>query len=108
MLGGFPGVGRGMLLLAWGEFSIGAEGVTIAFQPSANLAIVGMVICVFVGIAAGIVSGWQEHTCRLPLGQFLPCSACTSADPLARELASGTESASMVRRRSSLLRLPQS
>lgn len=58
-LGGFIGVGSGMLLLAWGGFSIGAEGVTIAFQPSFDLAMVGMLVCVIVGMAAGLVPGWQ-------------------------------------------------
>lgn len=59
VLGGFLGVGAGTLLLAWGGFSIGAEGVTIAFQPSVDLALVGMLVCVCVGLAAGVVPGWQ-------------------------------------------------
>lgn len=59
LAGGVIGIGAGMLLLAWGGFSIGAEGVTIAFQPSLDLALVGAAVCVGVGVLAGIVPGWQ-------------------------------------------------
>ena len=37
--------------------------LTIAFQPSLDLAVVGAVVCVGVGLLAGIVPGWQAaHT----------------------------------------------
>ncbi len=59
LAGGILGIGAGMLLLAWGGFSIGAEGVTIAFQPSLDLAVIGAAVCLAVGVLAGIVPGWQ-------------------------------------------------
>lgn len=57
--GGALGIGLGMLLLAWGSFAVGAEGVTIAFRPSLELATTGAVVSLVVGILAGIVPGWQ-------------------------------------------------
>lgn len=57
--GGLLGIGAGILLLALGGFAVGAEGVTIAFQPSVNIAVMGAVVSVVVGILAGIVPGWQ-------------------------------------------------
>ena len=59
LAGGVLGVGCGVLLLAWGSFAIGAEGVTIAFQPSLELTLAAAVVCVAVGLLAGIVPGWQ-------------------------------------------------
>jgi putative ABC transport system permease protein len=67
LAGGIFGIGAGMLLLAWGGFSIGAEGVTIAFQPSLDLALVGAVVCVAVGLLAGIVPGWQAARTEIVL-----------------------------------------
>jgi len=59
MAGGLLGIGAGMLLLAWGGFAVGAEGVTIAFRPSLQLAIIGAMVSAVVGILAGIAPGWQ-------------------------------------------------
>ena len=59
MLGGLLGVSSGMLLLAWGELAVGAEGVTIAFQPSVELAINGAMVAAVVGVLAGIIPGYQ-------------------------------------------------
>lgn len=59
MLGGLLGVSSGMLLLAWGELAVGAEGVTIAFQPSVELAISGAMVAAVVGVLAGIIPGYQ-------------------------------------------------
>ncbi len=59
LAGGFLGVGLAMLLLAWAEFSVGAEGVTIAFRPSVNLALSGAVVSAIVGVLAGVAPGWQ-------------------------------------------------
>ena len=67
LAGGAFGVGAGLLLLAWGGFSIGAEGVTIAFQPSLDLALIGAVVCVGVGLLAGIVPGWQAARTEIVL-----------------------------------------
>jgi putative ABC transport system permease protein len=57
--GGVLGIGVGTLLLYFGGFAIGAEGVTIAFQPSIHVATLGIGISVVVGILAGIIPGWQ-------------------------------------------------
>jgi len=58
-IGGLIGVGAGMFLLACGGFSIGAEGVTIAFQPSFDQGLWGVVVCILVGMIAGLVPGWH-------------------------------------------------
>ncbi|MBL8827014.1 MAG: ABC transporter permease [Planctomycetaceae bacterium] len=57
--GGALGIGIGMILLAWGGFSVGAEGVTIAFQPSLDMLVTGGAVSLVVGVLAGIVPGWQ-------------------------------------------------
>jgi putative ABC transport system permease protein len=57
--GGVLGIGAGTLLLFLGGFAIGAEGVTIAFQPSLQVAVIGVLISVVVGMLAGIIPGWQ-------------------------------------------------
>lgn len=59
LTGGFLGVGFGLLLLAWCGFAIGAEGVTIAFTPSWNLALSGAIVSIVVGMLAGIAPAWQ-------------------------------------------------
>jgi putative ABC transport system permease protein len=57
--GGLLGIGAGLGLLAWGGFAVGAEGVTIAFNPSLDLAISGAVVSLVVGVLAGLAPGWQ-------------------------------------------------
>ncbi len=59
LAGGLLGIGTGLALLAWGGFAVGAEGVTIAFRPSQELAITGAIVAAVVGLAAGIAPGWQ-------------------------------------------------
>jgi len=59
LAGGVLGVGSAMLLLAWAEFSVGAEGVTIAFRPSLGLALTGAAVSVIVGVLAGVAPGWH-------------------------------------------------
>lgn len=58
-VGGMFGIGVGMLFLAWGNFSIGAEGVTITFLPSLDQGLIGIAVCFIVGVLAGIIPGWQ-------------------------------------------------
>ena len=43
LAGGLLGIGAGLALLAWGGFAVGAEGVTIAFKPSLELAMTGAI-----------------------------------------------------------------
>lgn len=59
LAGGILGIGTGMILLLSTGLSIGAEGVTIAFQPSSDMAILGVIVCLCVGLFAGLVPGWQ-------------------------------------------------
>ncbi|MEQ8846817.1 ABC transporter permease [Botrimarina sp.] len=58
-LGGVLGVAASALLLAGAGMSIAAEGVTIAFEPSAMLALQGLLVAVAVGLVAGLAPGWQ-------------------------------------------------
>jgi putative ABC transport system permease protein len=59
LAGGLLGIGAGLALLAWGGFAVGAEGVTIAFKPSFDLAISGAIVSAVVGVLAGLIPGWQ-------------------------------------------------
>jgi putative ABC transport system permease protein len=59
LAGGLLGIGAGLALLAWGGFAVGAEGVTIAFKPSLDLAITGAIVSAVVGVLAGLIPGWQ-------------------------------------------------
>jgi putative ABC transport system permease protein len=57
--GGLLGVGAAMLVLQMSHLSLGAEAVTIAFQPSWRLAAIGFVVSIVVGILAGVAPGWH-------------------------------------------------
>lgn len=57
--GGVVGVCSAMIVLAMTHLSVGAEAVTIAFQPSWTLAMTGVVISAMVGIFAGLAPGWH-------------------------------------------------
>ena len=59
VFGGLVGIGAGLAILYWGGFAVGAEGVTIAFKPSVDLAVSGAVVSVVVGVLAGLAPGWQ-------------------------------------------------
>jgi putative ABC transport system permease protein len=59
VVGGLLGVGLGLALLAWSGFSIGTEGVTIAFRPSWDLAVTGTLVSIAVGLLAGLAPGYQ-------------------------------------------------
>jgi putative ABC transport system permease protein len=59
LAGGAIGVGAGLLLLTFGGFAVGAEGVTIAFRPSLNLVVTGGIVSLVVGVLAGLAPGWQ-------------------------------------------------
>jgi putative ABC transport system permease protein len=48
-----------MLVLQFSHLSVGAEAVTIAFQPSWRLAGAGMLVAAAVGVLAGIAPGWH-------------------------------------------------
>ncbi len=57
--GGLIGIGVGLGFLAFTGFSVAAEGVSIAFRPSTNLAAVGTIVSVSVGVLAGVIPGYQ-------------------------------------------------
>ncbi len=57
--GGVLGVGAAMLVLEVSHLSVGAEAVTIAFQPSWTLAVTGIIVSAIVGLLAGMAPGWQ-------------------------------------------------
>lgn len=59
LAGGVVGVGAAMLVLKASHLSVGAEAVTIAFQPSLRLAITGLLVSVVVGVLAGVAPGWH-------------------------------------------------
>jgi putative ABC transport system permease protein len=59
LAGGLVGVGAAMLVLQLSHLSVGAEAVTIAFQPSWRLAATGMIVAGAIGILAGLVPGWN-------------------------------------------------
>lgn len=65
IIGGLLGIGAALLLLGIGGFSVGAEGVTIAFRPSLELGITGAVVTLIVGVLAGIVPGWQASQANI-------------------------------------------
>jgi putative ABC transport system permease protein len=59
LAGGLVGVSAAMLVLEFTHLSVGAEAVTIAFQPSWTLAATGLLVSALVGILAGLAPGWH-------------------------------------------------
>ncbi len=57
--GGAIGVAVALAALAFGHFSIGTEGVIIAFEPSLLTAAWGMAAALTAGLFAGILPAWQ-------------------------------------------------
>src|SRR3990170_113728 len=58
-MGGGLGVATGLMFLAWSGMSVAAEGVTIAFRPSFEIALQGMIASLAVGLLAGLAPAWQ-------------------------------------------------
>ncbi len=63
--GGAIGVGAALLILKISRLSIGAEAVTIAFTPSWNLAMMGMLVAVAAGIVAGVAPAWHAARTKI-------------------------------------------
>ncbi len=59
LVGGLLGTLSALSILYFGGMAIGAEGVTIAFRPSFELAVLGLGLSLAVGIIAGIVPATQ-------------------------------------------------
>ncbi len=62
LVGGIAGTALALVALGIGGFAIGAEGATIAFRPSLGLAIVGTIVSLVVGVAAGLAPAVQAAT----------------------------------------------
>ena len=62
LIGGVAGTLAAIAMLSFGGFAIGAEGATIAFQPSWMLALTGGVVSLIVGLLAGIAPAVQAAT----------------------------------------------
>lgn len=62
LVGGVLGTSLALLALGLGGFAIGAEGATIAFRPSLDLAISGTIVSLLVGLAAGLAPAIQAAT----------------------------------------------
>jgi len=45
--------------------SVGAEAVTIAFQPTWSLALTGLAVSAMVGILAGLAPGWHASRAEI-------------------------------------------
>jgi putative ABC transport system permease protein len=59
LAGGLLGIGAALATLAWSGLVVGTQGVAIAFAPSINLTVTGLLVAVVVGILAGLVPAWQ-------------------------------------------------
>ena len=68
LLGGIIGVGTALLFLKFKSMSVGAEAVTIAFTPSLNLALTGVLVALLTGVFAGIVPAWQAARTQIVEG----------------------------------------
>lgn len=62
VLGGSAGTALALVALATSGLAIGAEGATIAFRPSIELAFMGCVVSLLVGIVAGLAPAIQAAT----------------------------------------------
>ncbi|MBY0587210.1 ABC transporter permease [bacterium] len=65
LVGGTIGMLIALTALAWGGFAIGAEGATIAFEPSWSLAVSGLAVSLLVGLLAGLVPALKVATADL-------------------------------------------
>jgi putative ABC transport system permease protein len=59
LAGGTVGVGLALAVLASSGLAMGTEGVTIAFEPSWQLGVTGLLVAMGVGLAAGVVPAWR-------------------------------------------------
>lgn len=62
LLGGLLGTLLALIILRLGGFAIGAEGATIAFRPSFDLLLSGVIVSLLVGVLSGIAPAIQAAT----------------------------------------------
>jgi putative ABC transport system permease protein len=65
LAGGATGVALAWLVLHWGQFSVGAEGVAITLRPSTALVAAGLLVSLGLGFVAGLPPAFQAS--RTPL-----------------------------------------
>lgn len=65
LLGGLTGTGAALAALTWSGMAVGAEGVTIAFQPSWELAAIGAAVSIAVGLFAGTWPAMQAAQAQI-------------------------------------------
>jgi putative ABC transport system permease protein len=58
-LGGLIGLLAGMLVTAWGHFSLSVEGLSINIHGGIGTVILGLVLTALTGVLAGLVPAWQ-------------------------------------------------
>jgi putative ABC transport system permease protein len=58
-VGGVLGVGSASVVLAHSGLAIGAEAITVAFQPSLRLAGTGLGVALVTGVLAGLAPAWS-------------------------------------------------
>jgi putative ABC transport system permease protein len=59
VIGGALGAAAATALLAWGQFSVSAEGVSIAVAAGPGLMLRGLLLAMALGVAAGLLPAWQ-------------------------------------------------
>ncbi|MBL8891485.1 MAG: ABC transporter permease [Planctomycetaceae bacterium] len=65
--GGVLGVAVAWLILSWGNFSVGAEGVAITLRPSFPLIVSGLGISIVLGMVASVIPAYQSTRSNLVL-----------------------------------------
>ena len=68
LIGGLVGVAVAMLVLQWSSLAVGASAVTIAFKPSLQLAITGVLVSGVTGLLAGIFPAIQAARTEIVKG----------------------------------------
>ena len=68
LVGGLAGVGTAMIVLQWSSLAVGAEAVTIAFKPSINLALTGVLVALLTGLVAGAIPAIQAARTEIVSG----------------------------------------
>ncbi len=68
IIGGAIGVLAALIVLKFSSLSVGAEAVTIAFTPSLELAMTGLIVALITGILAGILPAIQAARTEIVSG----------------------------------------